>query len=85
MFIWLLIAMRKQLDENDKGLVKKLSEHRGTIALITGFAVELHMAYQYVYINQCRHTAFTGIEKFAGVGFLVYGIYNAMNKNFKKY
>ena len=63
------------MKNNDKGLLEEIIENKGTIAIISGLLLGVHMAYQYVYINQCRNTSFTLSEKFLGIGLLAYGLY----------
>ena len=75
--------MKDEKYKNNKGLVSKISSYKSSIALTIGFTLEIHMAYQYVYLNQCKHTALTGVEKFAGLVLLAYGIYHVMNLNKK--
>ena len=65
------------------GLVQKISESRGVIALTTGLIFGVHMAYQYVYINQCRNTGLTVAEKFVGIALIAYGLIQ-VNKDVNK-
>lgn len=73
-YFWWDKIQNKSLSLFNMGLVNKLSNNLGKTFFVVGATLEAHMVYQYVFMNQCRHTPLTAVEKFAGLAFMVYGI-----------